>query len=92
MDLIEVSNDPFSLRTVLLTLPDGESPCHFDLSNLNELSELNVAFHAMRFPVELFVKLLSSAANARSPLHSRRVAALPVSLRVQNHRSLLTQQ
>ena len=52
----------------LLDVPDDESSYLFDLSNLHELSELSVTFHAMRFPIKPFVRMLSSVALARSQL------------------------
>ena len=65
MDLMEVSNNPSFFPRDASDASD-ESTYYFDLPNLNELSGLNVAFHAMRFFLKPFVKLLAIAPNARS--------------------------
>lgn len=40
----------------------------FDLSKFHKLSELRLTLHAMRFPAEPFVKMLSSIVDAQPPL------------------------
>jgi hypothetical protein len=47
---------------------DNDSSYLFDLSKLHKLSDLGITFHAMRFPVKPFVKMLSSIAQSQSRL------------------------